>query len=740
VSARGLVVGYVQSGKTAHFTALISKAADVGYRLFIVLSGITDALRNQTQERLDREVVELNLEQWFKLTSHGEDFRQHSNANAMLASYGRRVIAVVKKNAMRLRRLRNWLRTARQEVLRSCPILLIDDEADQASVNSARDPERRTAINELLVELLGMAPKIAYVGYTATPFANVLIDPSSPDDLYPRDFIMHLPQPADYFGPEQLFGRDPINWDTADRGADGLDMIRTVPEDEAAQLRPAAGREFRPSITPALLAALRYFWMATAARHARGQQNDHSTMLIHTSQRIEVHERLAAPLEDCRRSIAAEISTGSPALLGALRRQWDEELSRVPPESVGRALVPFETLHPHLLDVVQRTTVQIENSRSQERIDYRVPGRIYVVVGGNVLSRGLTLEGLTVSFFLRTASAYDTLLQTGRWFGFRRGYEDLPRVWMTDELKGYFYDLATVEKEIRYDIDRYRGGTFTPKDFGVRIKTHPQLAITSSLKMQHAVRAALTYAGTSEQTIVFAYQDEIWLRGNYQAAQDLVRGLRRDGLQPTRIADRPSIFLRGASASRILEFLEKYRIHELLLDMQADLIRDYIRLENSKGRLHNWNVGVVTLNEPLHGLVDLGFEEPVPLIRRSRFNRPRPPGAADIKALMSALDDGLDLDLPSATLAKMSREELRAKRDEMLQDTGLFLLYPIYRNSQPRPGKESMRLPLGAAFDVMGLAMVFPGGREAAKVEYMTADLSRVPKEEPEFEDEEQVA
>ena len=155
VSARGLVVGYVQSGKTSHFTALISKAADVGYRLFIVLSGVTDALRNQTQERLDREVADLNSEHWFKLTNYGEDFQQHSNVNVVLTQQAHlRAIAVVKKNAMRLRRLRDWLRGARPEVLRNCPILMIDDEADQASVNSARDPERRTIINQLLVELL----------------------------------------------------------------------------------------------------------------------------------------------------------------------------------------------------------------------------------------------------------------------------------------------------------------------------------------------------------------------------------------------------------------------------------------------------------------------------------------------------------------------------------------------------------------------------------------------------------
>ena len=208
-NTKGLVLGYVQSGKTANYTAVMAKAADVNYKLFIILSGLHNNLRSQTQRRLQRELVNLNPEDWYTLTSIDRDFRQIGNATAFLsARSGQKVLCVVKKNASVLRRLRSWLSGASEEALRDCPVLVVDDEADQASVNTARNLEYRSTINNLIVEILGFLPKSAYVGYTATPFANVLIDPSSIEDLYPRDFIVDLPKPDNYFGPEKIFGRE----------------------------------------------------------------------------------------------------------------------------------------------------------------------------------------------------------------------------------------------------------------------------------------------------------------------------------------------------------------------------------------------------------------------------------------------------------------------------------------------------------------------------------------------------
>jgi hypothetical protein len=244
----------------------------------------------------------------------------------------------------------------------------------------------------------------------------------------------------------------------------------------------------------------------------------------------------------------------------------------------------------------------------------------------------------------------------------------------------------------------------------------------------------MTYAGTSQQTTVFSYRDAAWLERNLAAARSLIAGIQRDGAKETRILDRPHPLFHGVSSERIVEFLGKYQVHEVLENMRNDLVIDYVRRENSRGRLRNWNVGVVTREEDVHGTIDLGLKSPVHLISRARFDRPRGAGAADIKALMSALDDGLDLDLRREEL-RGKRGELRALRDAMMPDTGLLLLYPIFHGSQPIAA-DRKRMPLDAVSDVIGLALVFPRVEEAPEVEYMTADLSSISKEEPEFEDE----
>ena len=225
VATRELVLGYVQSGKTTNFMSVVAKAADVGYRLFVVLSGITDNLRFQTQDRLDDFLVGENAHRWYLLTDAENDFVNPGNAANLLGPGDDRLLAVIKKNPSRLRRLLRWLDSAGQAVLQECPILIVDDEADQASVDVG-SKGRTSRINGLIRQILDK-PKAAYIAYTATPFANLLIDPSTPTDLYPRDFIVELPKPGDYFGPEKVFGREPITAEEGEDGTDGLDLYGT---------------------------------------------------------------------------------------------------------------------------------------------------------------------------------------------------------------------------------------------------------------------------------------------------------------------------------------------------------------------------------------------------------------------------------------------------------------------------------------------------------------------------------
>jgi len=732
IRTRGLVVGYVQSGKTANFTALIAKAADAGYRLFIVLSGISNILRDQTQRRLDEELVASHPEDWFRLTGPSTDFEGTENTDFLLGGGTEaRILAVVKKNGDRLRSLRSWLLGARPDALRKCPILIIDDEADQASPNAAAETDERTAINGILVGLLRGLPKAAYVGYTATPYANLLIDPSTLDDLYPRDFILDLPMPAGYFGPERIFGREAVSWDQDDQAVDGLNVIRPVPKKELKLLQPGSAKtrhDFKASVTPSLEQAVRQFWMAAAALRVRGRPSEHASMLVHTSMYRDVHESFRKALENCRDGVLRRLSQSEQGLLDELRKKWQEEKDLVPSISFGLRPINFEDLVPHLKAVVEETEIIVENSRSADRINYNSGPKTYIVIGGNVLSRGLTLHGLIVSFFIRTASAYDTLMQMGRWFGFRRGYEDLPRVWMSDELRGYFFDLATVEREIRVDISRYDTGNVSPRDFGVRIRQHPQLAITSKLKMQHAVHAEMSFSGHTLQTTLFEHTNREWLAQNIDAARSLIAGAKEFG-GPVLRRDRPHLIFPNVPVEYVLKFLDAYQIHKSHFEMPADMLMNYIDRQNADGDLLLWNVALMTRAfDARLGELDFGLASPVPLINRARFLR-GDLQYASIKTLISAIDEAVDLDVPTEQLRELTRGEIRQKRAGLLPDRGLLAIYPISRNSRPMSRSDALRRSLEAVDNVVGIELVFPEARRDTPGDYMTVDLSAVPRE-----------
>src|ERR1043166_940772 len=275
IDTRGLVVGRVQSEQTAHFTGVIAKAADCNYRFFIILSGITNSLRLQTQKRIERDLTQPLPGAWTWLTKreiYGDfgDFPP-GNVDVALRNRSGRTIGVVKKNSQVLRRIIDWIRGGNELLKQECPVLVVDDEADQASINTAKtmDQEELTAINKRIVDLLASLPKCAYVGYTATPFANVLTDPDYEKNLYPRSFIYSLPTPTDYCGAEKIFGRDRLNPSEPDEVTDGLNLIRTVELDELKYLRPRTRADvdtFEFGITSSLENALRYFFLATAAR------------------------------------------------------------------------------------------------------------------------------------------------------------------------------------------------------------------------------------------------------------------------------------------------------------------------------------------------------------------------------------------------------------------------------------------------------------------------------------------
>ena len=730
--SKGLVVGYVQSGKTTSFTSVVAKAADVGYNFIVVLSGIHNGLRRQTQERLEVQLKGPNPDSWITLTSLERDFHRPTHTlESILPKPGepKAVLSIVKKNPVVLKRLKTWLTDAAHDGgLRHVKALIIDDEADQASVETPK-------INPLLRDIIGMLPRCTYIGYTATPFANLLINPAV-EDLYPKDFVLTLPPPAGYFGTEMIFGRDEIP-DAGDRGGpvDGYDMVRIIPDTEAAQLRPQKGQAFDPAIPDSLREAVLWFWLATAVRRSRGDHR-HSTMLLHTSMKTSAHQAFKGPIEELRRETLADLTRNDASLRAELAALWHRETSAVRQTDLERHLeislerTEFEEAMAHLPDVVRVSTIVLDNSRSKERLSYDGDAVTAIAIGGNTLSRGLTLEGLVVSYFIRSATAYDTLLQMGRWFGFRRGYEDLPRIWMTDELRRWYRHLASVEHEMRLDILRLEEQDLTPQEFGIRLRTHPTLLVTQ--KLGASVQAFTSFGGRRVQERYFKRTDAEWIQTRNLAASVLVAASQSRGRRDS-ASVAPGVGLwRDVPVADIQQFLRAFRFHEDSPDLNSDLLLKYIDMEVRVDSLHQWSVAVMGSDDRGLGTIDLGGFE-TGCIVRARL-KDGSSLTADIKTLMSKEHRVIDLPI-SQTAARRTNEDLLAEernKDQIHRNRGLLLLYPIHAYSDPAQANSDSREALDAVDNIVAAALVFPGNAETSvQNSYITVDLTGVIPSQP---------
>ncbi|WP_327022535.1 Z1 domain-containing protein [Micromonospora sp. NBC_01739] len=732
--SRGLVVGHVQSGKTSNFTAVICKAADRGYRMFIVLSGIHNALRRQTQTRLIRDVVKLNPTLWHQITTPERDFTPPPNPAALLAAKDQHLLLVVKKNAVVLRKLRKWLASAPAH-LQNCPTILIDDEADQATIATK-------TINPLIAGVLRQLPRVCYVGYTATPFANLLADPIGHQSFYPRDFILSLPRSEDYQGPETLFGRSPLDGEDPADVPGGLDMIREIPDDEVAAMRPAKKSDiptFTPEVTPSLRKSVFWFWLSTAARRLRSHKAEHSSMLVHAHSDTRVHDSYKLPLEQLKSATSKQLAAEDPNLLAELHTLWSIETSRVPADSLGESPVAYEAALSLLPQVIADTMIVMDHYRSTNRLDYESGAVTVIAVGGNTLSRGLTLEGLVVSVFVRSSDVYDTLLQMGRWFGYRPRYKDLPRIYMPAEMRRWFTHLATVEAEMRGEIDRLLVEHKTPLEMAVRIRCHPKMRVTAPSKQKAAVRAAAAYGGALVESRYFpATGDDKamkWHSENAAAVMSLLRASDVDGRRDDSAPSTKPLW-RNVPADRILRFVTEYRFHEKSTDASAELMAAYIEKRMDTGGLTSWNVGVIgtapqpSTSKAVHHskVVELPGGGVVGTVVRTRLIANRSDRVADIKTLTGSRDEGLDLSLDK--LRAINRTVLQNERSRQQPEKGLVLLYPIDAESKATKPRERADLNIPGVPIVWGAALVFPKPSKGQDVEveydYVAADLSRV--------------
>ncbi len=759
---RGLVLGYVQSGKTANFSALIAKAVDVGYRLIIVLSGVHNSLRQQTQRRLmaelvgytDRRIASVPIppqgRRWLTITTDdlNGDF-DPGNVQGVLQGT-QPVLMVVKKNSTVLQRLQQWLDAAPQDIRSTIPVLVIDDEADQASINTGgdrppdddnEDDDDRipvldtrppSAINELIRSLVNRFNRIAYVAYTATPFANILIPHTAVDrvagqDLYPRDFIVDLPKPPGYFGAEEIFGLS----DGEDEGVgEGLNVIRVIPDDELEFVVPGRGTDvgvFQPELPASLENAILDFVLAGAARRQRGDGREPATMLVHIHLRVAVQRRVTELIEIRLAELRDEWRYQREfGIRNRLEARWISEFRPLTRSLHGSLDVPFDTVEEHIGPLFEAIQVKQINSEAEDILDYqRDPELKALVVGGNRLSRGLTLEGLLVSYYVRKSKMYDTLMQMGRWFGFRQGYEDLTRIYTTEELASWFRELAMVEFQLREDIQVYENEGVKPVDLGPRILKHPAMLVTSPLKMKYAQEITIdqSYAAHLLQTTTFPFQDREFLLRNIDVTRQFITSLGA----PHGITTPGQPTWQEVPWQTVVDYLTSYQV-----DVQAqqrafppELIRSFIMRQAAQGELIRWTVSIRGLRsqDRLLRSIDLAVQEGelVNCVRRTRLKL----SPNSIGVITSPGDEETGLDAEhldrAAEIQASGIGRGPALRQARPRDNGLLLIYPISRYSRPDPRRESNREPLfdnpeGEA-DVIGIALSFPASDTAATVQ-----------------------
>ncbi|TOK74359.1 Z1 domain-containing protein, partial [Vibrio parahaemolyticus] len=446
-------------------------------------------------------------------------------------SYRVPVVLVIKKNHRTLENLLEWLKdnSARgDKEMIDQPMLLIDDEADNASINTKYSDKLVTKINGQIRDLLKMFHRSCYVGYTATPFANIFIDPDEnhdvhKEDLFPKDFIIGLDAPTNYFGPKKIF-------------IDGLPddeeptWLRSISDNEdLLPIKHKIGHEVY-QLPDSLMFALRTFLLSRAIRNLRGQSSSHCSMLVNASRFTRIQSQLKNRLHEALERIQNSLRLNS-SLTTALKDPEIKALFDVWEAEYQGTEFEWGEIQKTIFDAVAAAKVVEVNSRANE-LDYSNSGdrgQTVIAVGGFSLSRGLTLEGLTVTWFLRNTMMYDTLMQMGRWFGYRNGYEDLCRIWMPDDAIDWYAFIANAAEELHDELKAMEQAKAAPEDFGLAVRSHPaSLLVTAKNKMGAGLEVT-TFVGLSNRFIETAKVsvNSTKLDSNLAIAKKLVSNLKK---------------------------------------------------------------------------------------------------------------------------------------------------------------------------------------------------------------------
>jgi hypothetical protein len=775
-SRRGMVVGQVQSGKTSNYTGLISKAVDAGYKIIIVLAGSHNSLRSQTQLRIDEGFLGWDSQnnrafdkgnrfigaglirtskplRALPVTSsadNGDLSKKIAEQCGAAPGGSDPILMVVKKNKNVLTNLVRWAsnwadkNVQGRKIIKDSPLLVIDDEADNASVNTKEvkldetgiplEQQDPTAINKLIRRLLHSFEKTAYVGYTATPFANIFIHPQvktdeDGDDLFPRHFIVNLPAPSNYIGPVQVFGLDSNS--VVDSLGDledftGLEIIRTVKDQDEWIPTNHKKDHVPPHLPESLKEAIRVFVLSCAVRFWRGQKTDHNSMLIHVTRYTDVQGWVTKLVLDELTSLHRQLrySEGSALdqVLSKFEYLWNKDFVPTSKLIIGTKLQPhvpmpeWEDVKPLLYQVAAKIQVKKINGTAKDVLDYwgSPNGLNIIAIGGDKLSRGLTLEGLSVSYYLRASKMYDTLMQMGRWFGYRPDYLDVCRLYTTDELVEWYKHITVASEELRNEFDYMADMGATPEEFGLKVRTHPTgLIITGANKMRNGTVMKLSFAGAISETYLFG-KDENIIRQNLQATEDLISGL------GTYTIAKNNFIWKQVESNKIIDFLSNYQSHKNARLANTKILVEYIQSQNKSAELESWAVALISKTKAENSYTIAKLE--VGLTDRRNVSQIPSEYRLSKSRLLNPTDEMLDFPLAVQeeiiTITKERRKKAgkpetktitpdgKVIRERRNPKNGLLLLYPL------NPNDIHGELP------IIGFGISFPSSKYASLVEY----------------------
>ena len=659
---RGMVVGHVQSGKTSNYVGLINKATDAGYKVIIVIAGTISSLRRQTQERIDEGYIGksssayinnygenkiigvgkykvdtdiYSLTSSFYRTGDEGDFNQ-SIANRLNIPIGKNpVVFVIKKNKSILENLIDWFSKDSniriingQPKLFDVPALIIDDEADAASVNATKDINDIKTINKLIRTLLNVFDQNTFVGYTATPYANLFIPQDYNDelttvvkgktyfigeDLFPKDFIINIIAPKNYIGAAKIFGlENPIT------GAshEPLNVFRVIDDYDPPFYKTINknNKDDLPEYLPeSLETAIKSFILTCAIRRLRGHEKKHNSMLVHVALYVKWIDRVALLVNERMKDFKNYISANDSQFLNELEELYTNDflpttenvIENIDYKDSRIELHDWARVKTELKKAVSKIDVRaVHGTRSTTNLEYHnideidysryEDGLSVIAVGGGRLARGITLEGLSTSYYLRTTRMYDSLMQMGRWFGYRPGYVDLCRLYTTETIYEWFNHITMATEEMRYDFDEMTTRNLKPKDFTLKVRNHHGLlAITSVAKLFWAQNISMSFSGSNPQTYLLL-KDQKTILNNFNNLENLFQRLgfpKDENIIRKRNKVRYLLY-RNVQIDLLTDFIENYKIN--IPSINNQIISDYIKTQESNKNINEWNICIVS--------------------------------------------------------------------------------------------------------------------------------------------------